>query len=162
LLYLENADGPNDYFTYQPALRRVRRISASLVREDVYGVDLEYLGFGVAPPVPTEPIALDGVVLGERPALRLRERATTPSPRFDERVVWLDPRTFVPLRTEHARGGRTVLVARTDEIREVQGVPTPTRIVFERSGETLAMHVEHVDYEAPIPESFFSTLVLLK
>lgn len=53
ILYLENPNQGNDYFLYQPAIRRVRRLPASIADDDVYGIDLEFLGFGVAQGVPT-------------------------------------------------------------------------------------------------------------
>lgn len=163
LLYLENRDHLNDYFLWQPALRRVRRLPETLAREDVYGVDLEYLGFGVTPLEPTDLVDLAADTVDGAPALRLRERARRRGgPRFDERVVWLDPARFLPLRTEHVRGGRTVLVATTRGLRDVQGVATPEEIVFERPGETVTMRVEAIDYEAAIPDAFFSALALAK
>lgn len=164
LLYLERDGSQNDYFIYQPATRRVRRVPEAMVREDVYGVDLEYLGFGVAQIEPTSVESVREVRLGERPALRLEERAERGDARFDRRVVWLDPETFVPLRTEHYRDERTVLVAVTDRIEQIQGVATPRRIRFERpaEGQTVEMQLDRIDYVASIPEAFFSTLRLLR
>lgn len=163
LLYLENEGGPNDYFLYQPALGRVRRVPETMVREDVYGVDLEYLGFGVALIEPTRVEEVRREELDGRAVVFLQETALRPNPRFDERRVWLDPETWIPLRTEHLRDGRIAMVARTGEIRPVQGVPTPATVVFERDGgTTVTMTVERVDYEAPVPDAFFSTLALIK
>jgi hypothetical protein len=55
-------------------------------------------------------------------------------------------------------------VARTLETREVQGVPTPVRMHFEseREGRRVLLEVESVDYEAKIPEEYFSTLALIR
>jgi len=163
LLYLENAGRPNDYFLYQPSARRVRRIAETLAREDVYGVDLEYLGFGVAQIEPTEVAEAQADVIDDRSVIRLTERATRANPRFEERVVWLDPRTWVALRTEHRRRGATTLVARTEQVRELGGTPTPTRVVFERldRAETVTLVVERIDYASPIPDAFFSALRLV-
>jgi hypothetical protein len=163
LLYLEHPDRSNDYFLYEPALRRVRRVAERLAREDVYGVDLEYLGLSAAQ---LEPTAVDSVVpvmLGERHCLRLTERARQSNPRFDERVVWLDPTTWIPLQAEHRRQGRVVLRAQSEEIREIQGVATPVRMLFERpeEHERVRMSVDRVDYESPIPDTFFSTMQMV-
>jgi hypothetical protein len=164
LLYLEHEDRPNDYFLYQPATKRVRRIPERLAREDVYGIDLEYLGFGVAQIERTEIEDVRSDPVEGRPAWRLVERATQPEPRFERRVVWLDAASFVPLRAEHEKDGRTTLIARTEGLREIQGVPTPQRVVFERPLErqTVWMEIEQVDYERPIPAAYFSTLELVK
>jgi hypothetical protein len=164
ILYLENSGRANDYFVYQPELRRIRRVAESLARQDVYGVDLEYLGFGLAVIEQTEVTKVEEASLGGTPTVRLTERAVEQNQRFDQRVVWLDPKTWIPLRTEHHRNGEIRLVAATEEIRAVQGVPTPIRVAFDRpqEGERVVMHVEQIDYEAPIPEVFFTTMELLK
>jgi hypothetical protein len=164
LLYLENAAGLNDYFLYQPATRRVRRIAEALAREDVYGVDLEYLGFGVAQIEETEVESVAASSVGGRALVRLVERAVRPNPRFDARTLWLDPASWLPVRVEHVRGGRSVLRGETLAVEVVQGIATPMRTRFERplQGEAVVMRVDRIDYAAPIPEIFFSTLTLAK
>jgi len=161
LLYIENFDRPNDYFLYQPATRRVRRIAEALAREDIYGIDLEYLGFGLAQQEPTSPETLDYESVAGQPALRLTESATGPHPRFDRRITWLDPETYIPLQTIQYRGKDIVLQAHTDEIKIIQGVPTPIKLSFEHTeGEKVTMVVESIDYEAPIAAQYFSTLAM--
>jgi len=164
LLYLENAERSNDYFLYQPAARRVRRVPERLAKEDVYGVDLEYLGFGLALIEPTEPVSAAWASIDGRRVVRLEERALEDNRRFERRVVWLDPGTWIALRTEHWSGGEVRLRATTQRVERIQGVPTPRRVIFERplEGETVTMFVDAVDYEAPIPKSFFSTLKLIQ
>jgi hypothetical protein len=164
LLYLEAPHGPHDYFVYQPELDRVRRVSREIARQDVYGVDLEFLGFGLAQQEPTEVESLELVELGGTPAYRLVEEARASNPRFERRITHLDRASFVPLRTEHLRAGKSVLVATSEEIGVVQGIPTPLRVRFERppEGSEVVMAVRSVDYESPIPATFFSTLALLK
>jgi hypothetical protein len=164
LLYLENPDRPNDYFLYQPALHRVRRIAEALAREDVYGIDLEYLGFGLAQSQPTRADSVSTDSTSGHPTLRLVEHALDSNQRFDRRVTWLDPGTFIPVRTVHYRGESEVLRGRTEDVRTIQGTPTPMRIVFEKiaPSETVTMEVTAIDYTTPIPEVYFSTLALLK
>lgn len=164
LLYLEHEARPNDYFVYQPATQRVRRISETTANEDIYGVDLEYLGFGVAQHVHSRPQSVQVVSLDGREVYRLEERALEGNQRFDRRVAFLDPETFLPLRVEHRRGDATVLVATTEEVEVVQGVPTPvrTRFVRPREGTEVVMEVASIDYQKPIPGAFFSTLALVK
>jgi len=164
LLYMENPSGTNEYFLYQPATRRVRRIGESLAREDDYGIDLEYLGFGLAIGEPTRPESVAQDSLSDRAVLRLSERAVEANQRFDRRTIWLDPETFIALRTIQYQGDAEALRAQTEEVKSIQGVATPTRIVFEKvaAHETVTMEVPAVDYDAPIPESYFSTMALLK
>jgi hypothetical protein len=164
LLYLENTERANDYFLYQPATRRVRRLPETLANEDVYGIDLEFLGFGVAQGEPTRVESLSREETGGRASYRLTERALRPNPRFERRITWLDAETFIPLRTEHQREGRLRLVALTESVENVQGIATPRRISFERptEGTDVRLEVVAVDYEAPIPDDYFSMLALVK
>jgi hypothetical protein len=164
LLYAEQHDRPNDYFFYSPATRRVRRLPASIADDDVYGIDIEFLGFGVAQTEPTEIEGMAEESLDGRRAYRLAERAREPNPRFETRTTWIDAETFVPLRTEHARGGKTVLVAATKALRAMGGVPTPVEIAFEKPAERrhVLLRVDSVRYDAEIPEEYFSVLALLR
>jgi hypothetical protein len=164
LLYLEHAGQPNDYFLYQPALRRIRRLPETIADDDVYGIDLEFLGFGVAQTAPTRLGAMARESFEGRMAYKLEEEASSPNRRFDARVTWIDPETFVPLRTEHRREGRIVLIAETLELGEVQGVATPKRMRFTKPVEKrdVMLYVDAVDYEAAIPEEHFSAITLTK
>ena len=164
LLYLQQTGRPNDYFLYQPAVRRVRRLHESAVTENLYGIDPEFLGLGIASTLPTQLLSMQYVTLEGRPAYRLLERAREASSRFDERTVWLDRESFIPLRTEHRRDGKLVLRAETQEVREIQGIRTPVRMRFERpQDKTRAeVRVEEVDYERKIPAEVFSIFKLTR
>lgn len=164
LLYLEHAGRPNDYFLYQPTMKRIRRLPQSIADDDVYGIDLEFLGFGVAQTSPTEIAGMTREKLDGRDVYKLEETASVPNPRFEKRVTWVDASSFVPLRTEHWRDGRMVLLAETLEIDDVQGVVTPRRMRFQKPIERreVLLFVDTVDYQAPIADEHFSAMALLK
>lgn len=164
LLYLEHEQRPNDYFLYTPETRRVRRLPESFVDNDIFGIDPEFLGFGVARSEPTRIRSMRIERIEGRKAFRLAESALNPNPRFEERVTWIDAETFIPLRTEHILNGRTVLVAQTREIVLVQGIATPRHVSFEMpvKGRQVELYVEEVDYEREMPKDVFSTLSLMK
>ena len=163
LLYLEHGDRPNDYFLYQPSIRRIRRLPETVANDDVYGIDLEFLGFGVAQTEPTRIESVSRVTLKGVNTYKLVERATRSNSRFDRRSTWLDPDTFLALRTEHERAGRVVLIAQVSEIQSIQGVPTPMAIHFERADakRSVRLRVRSVDYESAIPETYFTAMALL-
>jgi len=164
LLYIQNFDRPNDYFLYQPSTGKVRRIAESLAREDIYGIDLEYLGFGVAQREPVDVENADFDMLDGHRVLRLVQHARSTNPRFDQEVVWIDPSSYIPLQVVHYRHGDVVLRVRTEQVESIQGVPTPVRSSFEREArqETVLMSVEHIDYESTIPDAYFSTFSLVE
>jgi len=164
LLYLAHEDRPNDYFLYQPAMKRIRRLPQSIADDDVYGIDLEFLGFGVAQTSPTQVTRMTREDLGGRAVYKLEEVASEPNPRFETRRTWIDAGSFVPLRTEHLRDARTVLLAETLEVQDVQGVVTPKTMRFQKPIEKreVLLHVDWVDYQAPISDEHFSALALLK
>ncbi|MFI5314981.1 MAG: outer membrane lipoprotein-sorting protein [Myxococcota bacterium] len=164
VLFLEQQGRPNDYFLYQPQLRRVRRLPEAIANDDVYGIDLEFLGFGVAQSEPTEIVGMKRETIDGRATYRLSERALRENPRFEERVTWLDAETYVPVRTEQMRLGKKRLIARTVEIREVGGIATPMRMEFENQIESrrVSLRVAEVDYQVAIPEEYFSTLALVR
>ena len=164
LLYFEQDDQPNDYFLYQPATRRVRRLPETVANEDVYGIDLEFLGFGVAQTEPTRIENLALVTLAGRRAYRLSERAVKRNARFDRRVTWLDAETFVPMKTEHHRGGELVLVAETTRVETIGGVVTPMSMSFRRIDtlREVELTVDEVDYTTPIPDEYFSVMALVR
>ena len=164
VLFLEQQDRPNDYFLYQPELRRVRRLPEAVANDDVYGIDLEFLGFGVAQSEPTEVESMKRETLDGRPVYRLTESALRENPRFDERITWVDAETYIPMRTEQFRAGRRRLIARTVETTRVHGVETPMRMEFENQLENrkVSLRVAEVDYEVAIPEEYFSTMALVR
>ncbi len=164
LLYFEQLDRPNDYFLYRPAVRRVRRLQQSAIRNNLYGVDPEFLGFGIAETEPTRIQSMRSVRLNGHDVYRLVEKARSSNPRFEERTVWIDRENYIPLRTEHRLNSKRVLTAETLEIRSLQGIPTPMRMRFERplDGIRVELVVERVDYEKPISEDVFSVFTLMK
>lgn len=163
LLYLEQGDRPNDYFLYQPSIRRIRRLPETVANDDVYGIDLEFLGFGVAQSEPTRIESVSRVSLRGVSTYKLVESASRSNSRFDRRSTWLDPDTWLALRTEHERDGSVVLVAQVSEVKRVQGVETPMAIDFERldSQRSVKLRVRSVDYESAIPEAYFSAMALI-
>ena len=164
VLFLEQQGRPNDYFVYQPASKRVRRLPETIANDDVYGIDLEFLGFGVAQSEPTELVGMKQETLDGRRTYRIEERALRENPRFDTRVTWLDAESFIPLRTEQVRRGSLRLSARTTEVKPVQGIPTPLGMDFENHQDhrKVSMRVAEVDYRGAIPEEYFSTLALVR
>ncbi len=164
VLFLEQVDRPNDYFLYQPDLRRVRRIPQASADEDVFGIDLEFVGFGVAQSQPTETERMTEELVDGRATYRLEERAASENARFDERTTWIDAGTFIPMRTEHRRRGAVRMIARTTRIESVQGIETPVEMHFEspRDKRSVKLQVTAVDYRSAIPEEYFTTLALIR
>jgi hypothetical protein len=142
----------------------VRRLPPLVADEDLYGVDLEYLGFGTSEVEPTEITGMARETLGGREVYRLSERARRDDGRFDTRVTWLDPASFIPLQQELRLGGALVLRAQTRRVREIQGVATPVEMFFVRPQDRreVLLRFESVDYEQPLGEDVFAILNLTR
>lgn len=164
LLYLENHGRPTDYFIFQPHTGRVRRTSEAVIRSNVQGMDMEYLGFGLAPSEPTTLDGLDLVELDGRPTFRLREKALREDARFAERTVWVDRETFIPMRVEHTRQGTTTFIGQVGKVETISGIETPVsfRAEYPTARRKLQARVAEVDYESEIPDEFFSTVRLVR
>jgi hypothetical protein len=161
-LMLENADRPNTYLLYSTKRASARpRQLRSIVRGNPFaGADFDYLGLRVAGQGHPVAKSVTTATVGDRKALRLTEEATDMP--FDRREVWLDAQTFAPLRAEYWDQNEKYLEAETEQLRQVQGVETPTRIRFTipakngKPSKVAIWKVESIDYERPILESFFS------
>jgi len=164
VLFLEQVGRPNDYFLYQPDAKRVRRLPETIANDDVYGIDLEFLGFGVAQSEPTELASMKLELRNGRKTYRIEERALRENPRFETRTTWLDAENFIPLRTEQYRRGSLRLSAQTTEVSAIQDIPTPVRMEFENPQDhrKVSMSVAEVDYRGRIPDEYFSTLALVR
>ncbi len=166
ILYLEQAERSNDYFLYQKTTRRVRRLPESIADDDIYGIDLEFLGFGVAQNEPTETVDMKQEEIDGQLTYRISERAIRPNSRFDERTTWVDASSYIPIKTEHVYKGDTVLVARTTTIQLHDGVPTPTEMHFlktaGRETREVWLHIESIDYDFDMPEDVFSVFRLAR
>lgn len=130
----------------------------------MYGIDLEFLGFGVAQTEPTRIENMAVVALAGRRTYRLTEHARERNARFDRRVTWLDAETFVPMKTEHHRAGELVLVAVTIRVETIGGVVTPMGMSFRRIDtlREVELTVDEVDYATPVPDEYFSVMALVR
>ncbi len=166
ILYIENPGRSNDYFLYQPSIRRVRRLPASIADDDVYGIDLEFLGFGVAQSTATKIDSMKKERINDRDTYRLEETAIQRNPRFDRRITWVDAEHFVPLKTEHFMNDKLVLLAETKRVETINGIATPREMYFQRtrSGEEreVSLIIDEVDYQKDIPEDVFSVFNLTR
>ncbi len=164
LLYLEQPHRSNDYFLYRPSVRRVRRLHESTVSGNIYGIDPEFLGFGIAESVPTEVVSMERTRIHDRDAYLIREKAIDKNRRFDKRNVWIDAETFMPLKTEHQLNDELVLSANTVRIETLHDVPTPVEMKFLRPKDrtTVDLYIENVKYDATIPEDVFSIFTMTR
>ena len=116
MLFLEQADRPNDYFLYNPEQRRVRRLPESIANDDVYGIDLEFLGFGVAQSEPTEVVGMKRETVDGPPPLSARRARAAREPALRGALDLARRGDLPALKTEQRRGG-AVRLTRADRAR---------------------------------------------
>ena len=150
-------DGPDVQWDYLPTVQRVRQVYPVGGYEPFLGTDftLSDLGFidldrRRARLLGTD--TLDGV-----PVYKVEE---IPEQRwyYGRTVSWIDQQTFLPLRREHfTPAGEPWRTQHFEAVREIDGVPTVTRIrmVDQRTGGTTELRFSDVRYGPEITPAVF-------
>lgn len=155
-LVWKHAGGDDDRWLYQPALDLVKRIAAGDKRTSFVGSDFLY-----------EDVSGRGVDEDHHELLRSEGGSyvlrNTPkekgSVEFDRYDIWIDKKTFMPMRAEYFdKGGRKYRVVEALEVKEIQGNPTVTRSKasnLESGGDTVS-EFTGVQYDIGVPDEIFA------
>ena len=165
LLILEEPDGRNDVWIYQPELRRARRVGVSHKGDAFFGSDLSFEDL--------EHHAWRRFRLARRPDAREQGRdcyvveAVPPDDsQYSEVVAWVERDRLALLRVDFHRGGdphplKSLLVA-PEEIDGQGGVLRPRRMRMEQHGRAAATEVvfDRIESGGPIAEEVFGAMRL--
>jgi hypothetical protein len=163
LLLLERPDLTYDAFLYQPALRRVRRVTIAQRQDSFFGTDLSFedLEARRAAQWSTELVERAEVAHREAWVIELTPRGV---PSGYERIVgWFDRELPVLLRAEFHRNGRRIktLAIEPDAIRKIEGHYVPTEMEFRgESGSVTRVRIPEIDVLESIPSEKFTTSAL--
>ena len=161
-LTIENPDRANDQWIFLPSLNRVRRIAASEGSGSFVGTDFSYDDLSSADRNPS----LDNHVLLREEQYNGRNCyviESTPKDtgfQYSKMIQWIDKENFVNYKVElYDRRGNQVKLLEVLEYRDVQGRLSPiiTKMSTLAAGTSTTLNVDTLRYDAPIPESVFTT-----
>lgn len=156
-LVQEKVGKPDLQWVYLPALRRVRELMPIGAYQDFLGTDFTYGDLGL-------------VDLGDRKYKLLgmekhagvwayKVQGVPRQPWYYSRIVtWIAPDSFLPLQRDYyAPSKKLWKIERFEEIKHIDGVPTPLWITREdlQEGSRSTIAVSDVRYDTDIPDALF-------
>ncbi|NLE64975.1 MAG: outer membrane lipoprotein-sorting protein [Elusimicrobia bacterium] len=155
-------DRDDDRWLYLPGLDLVRRIAATDKRSSFVGSHFVYEDVS-GRSIEADTHELVGM---ENEAYKIRNTPKeTKGVEFAYYVVWVDAKSFMPLRAEYYDAKDTPVRRITaEEIRDINGFPTVTRSVAEdlkRGGKT-TLEFQNVRYDVGLDDAVFAERYLRK
>lgn len=155
----------DDRWLYVPAIDLVRRVAASNKRSSFAGSHFTYEDVSGRHHTLDAHELLREERLGERDAYVIKN---TPKDadvvEFSYYTAWIDKESLMPLKAEYFdKGGKPYKVMTTEEIKEIQGIPTVTRARAEEIGlGSTIVEFGEIRYDIGISEDIFTERYLRK
>ncbi|NMD09717.1 MAG: outer membrane lipoprotein-sorting protein [Acidobacteria bacterium] len=155
-------------WTYTPATDRIIGISGNLLRQAVMGSDLSYEDMMENRKWSEIYEAADdgGETILDRPCRILKLTARVADAAYHVRRVWVDRERFLVMREErYGKSGRLLKTLEVGAVRRIEGRWIQTRALVRdvlKEGNGTELVIESIDFDAPIPEAFFSKASLRK
>ena len=159
-------DEEDDQWLYLPALKKVRRISASDRGDYFLGTDFTYEDIKLDGKL--EPLDYNFRLLGKEPLDGVESYQLEAVPKNDDiarelgysrTVIWVDPANSMILRAEFWDvKGELLKTLTVSDIRQVDGIWTRHDLTManHQSGHTTRFLFSDVDYASPIDDDFFT------
>jgi len=164
-LTMDNASGGTDQWIYLPSLGRVRRIAASESGGNFMGTDFSYDDISSM----DRDISLDTHTLLREEILNgknchvIQSVPKDKSYQYSKSVSWVDKENNLIYKAEmYNRRGEVVKIMEMSDFRDIQNRITPmqTKISTVNEGTSTTIFMEIMRYDAPIPETVFTTAYL--
>ncbi len=156
-LVREQAGQPAFQWVYLPVLRRVREISPIGASQDFLGTDFTYGDLGVVQLHDRQSQFLG--MEKHRGIWAYKVQEIPRQPWYYSRIVtWVAADSFLPLERDcYSPSKRLWKIERFEEIKRIDGVPTPLWITMEnlRDGSRSTIEVSAVRYDANVPDTLF-------
>jgi outer membrane lipoprotein-sorting protein len=147
---------------YLPALRRVRQILPLGTFESFLGTDFTTSDLGFIDLRHRTFSLLGRDKIGDTQVYRIQE--VLKDPRYYSRIVtWIAIDSMLPLRRDYYDVANRLWKTETfEDVKTIDGVPTPLRIVMEdkQEGSSTEFKVRQVRYDVQIPDDLFDPLRL--
>lgn len=155
-------------WTYYPGSDRIILIAGHMLRQSVMGSDLSYEDMMEDPTLlGNHAAALGGEeTLLDRPCRILDLEAKKADAAYPKRRLWVDKERFTVLKEElFARGGKLLKTTTVESVRRFAGRWLPDRARFKdalREGQGTEFVIHEIEFDAVIPDAFFSKAALKK
>ncbi len=155
-------------WTYSPQTDRTIRISGHMLRQSVMGSDLSYEDMMEDPKLAR---LYTAVVIGEETILDrlcwvLQLTAKKADVAYHSRKIWVDKKRQLVMKEErYAKSGKLLKTTTVDKIERTGGRWVVTSVTFKdqlQKGKGTEFIIESIQFDAPIPEYFFSKAALRK
>ncbi len=159
ILLSQSPDGPEDRWIYAPVVRRTRQVVPVLRHEPFLNSDFTLADLGFMDTRRTESFTVVSAPADADGAGRLAIQETPQDQSVYSRIVTsVDAERGVPRKREFFdRAGRLWKIERFEDVRTVDGVETPMRLVMEdvQAGGRTEIAVSDVRRDVTLPETLF-------
>lgn len=156
-LVQEQTGRPDLQWMYLPAVRRVRELSPIGAYQDFLGTIFTYGDLGLVDLRARTYKLLDKEKHAGVWAYKVQEIPTQPW-YYSRIVTWIATDSFLPLqRNYYTPSNELWKIERFEEIKNIDGVPTPLWITMEdlRDGSSSKIEVSDVRYDVDVPDTLF-------
>ena len=164
------AERDDDQWLYLPALRKVRRISASDRGDYFLGTDFTYEDIkkdGKLEPADYDYTTLGYAELEGRQVVHMQAIPKTPAIAkelgYGRSEFWVDTSNWIVLKADYwTPKGQHLKTLTASDIRQVQGIWTRHRLEIQnhKTGHHTLFEFSNVDYQTPVPDRSFSQQAL--
>ena len=154
----KNVGADDDRWLYVPAIDLVKRVAASNKRASFAGSHFTYEDVsGRSPALDTHELIGSEKVGGADAYVVKNTPRDADLVEFSYYTVWVDKKSFLPIKAEYFdKGGRLLRVMTTEEVKDIQGVPTVVKARADEpgSGSTL-VEFNEIRYDVGLSEGVF-------
>jgi len=147
-------------YVYAPTIRRVRKLSAAENYTAFLHTDFTFGDLGLLP-LDAKNELLDTTEADGRKFYRVQSTpgSTAKQWYYSHYITWIDAATKLPAKREYfSPAGELFKLEIFDEVTDVDGIPTPTKITMKNlpSKSISELVVDSVSYKKSIPDEFFA------
>lgn len=144
-------------YLYLPAFRKVRRIASHIKNEDFMGTDFSYEDMAETKYTDDYTARLEKEEAG-RYVLELSTRPDADIS-YSRQRMWVNKKTFIPVRTEYySKGGKLIKVMTSENIEEVDGYWFPMKMTMEtvKTGHRTVLEMVDIKHDTGLTDRFFT------
>ena len=161
----EKEDKDDDQWLYLPALRKVRRISASDKEDAFMGTDFTYDDMGDRKVEEDTHTLLRSEVLEERDCYVVESVPVQKDYIYSKKITWVVKGEWIPLKVEYYdRKGKHLKTLTYSEWKRIDGIWSVGRMEMSnhQTGHRTILEIQKAKYNVDVPDDTFTTRTLQK